>query len=90
LGFLLIFGLVNLANFKLRKKTSSNPIITLTGAVLCFGAAAILIGYNAKHSPQSLKSSLLVIVIVVLFSFVYYKLGKKMKSILDEDLRKGR
>jgi len=89
LGFLLIFGLVNFANFKLRNKTGSNAVIPVIGTILCFGAAAILVGYNAKNSPESLKSSLLVIVIVILFSFVYYKLGKKMQRILDEDLRKG-
>ncbi|WP_456480069.1 APC family permease [Nautilia sp.] len=89
LGFLLIFGLVNLANFKLRGKTGSNVFIPALGFVLCFAAAAVLIGYNAKHSPDSLKSSLLVIIIVILFSFIYYKLGKKMQYILDEDLRKG-
>jgi len=89
LGFLLIFGLVNVANFKLRKKTGSNAAIPVIGAILCFGAAVILVSYNARHSPQSLKSSLLVIFIVVMFSVIYNKLGKKMQKILDEDLRKG-
>jgi len=86
---LIIFGLVNLANFKLRDKTNSNLFIPLLGFLLCFIAATILVGYNAKYSPDSLKSSLLVIIIVILFSFVYYKFGKKMQYILDEDLRKG-
>jgi len=89
LGFLIIFGLVNLANFKLRDKTNSNLFIPLLGFLLCFIAATILVGYNAKYFPDSLKSSLLVIIIVILFSFVYYKFGKKMQYILDEDLRKG-
>jgi len=89
MGFLLIFGLVNVANFRLRDKTGANALIPLIGALLCFGAAVILVGYNAEHSPQSLKSSLLVIVIVILFSIIYNKLGKKMQKILDEDLRKG-
>ena len=88
-GFLLIFGLVNLANFKLRDKTNSNMVIPITGSVLCFAAAAILISYEFEYYPQSLQSSLLVIVIVAVFSFIYNKLGKKMQSILDEDLRKG-
>ena len=89
LGFLIIFGLVNLANYKLRSLTGASGFLSLLGFLLCFGAAVILVGYNAVHSPQALKSSLLVIVIVVIFSFVYNKLGKKMQKILDEDLRKG-
>ena len=89
LGFLIIFGLVNLANYKLKDKTKANPFIAFLGFILCFAAAFILVFYNLKHSPEALKSSLLVIVIVVIFSFVYNKLGKKMHSILDEDLRKG-
>jgi amino acid transporter len=89
LGFLLIFGLVNFANLKLRKKTGSNMFLPALGGVLCFVSAAVLTGYNIRHSPDSLRSSLIVVFVVILFSFVYYKLGKKMKHILDEDLRKG-
>jgi len=63
--------------------------LSLTGSVLCFSAAVILVGYNAKNSPEALKSSLLVIIVVTVFSIIYNKLGKKMKYILDEDLRKG-
>jgi len=89
LGFLVIFGLVNLANFKLRHKTKANSFISLLGFLFCLLASAILIGYNLKHSPSSLMSSLMLIVVVVLFSVIYNKYGTKMKSVLDEDLRKG-
>lgn len=88
-GFLIIFGLVNYANLKLRKITKSNFIVPFIGTLSCFIAAAVLIGYNFYNSPKSLVSSALVIVFVVLFSFIYYKLGERMQSILDEDLRKG-
>jgi len=89
LGFLLIFSLVNLSSFKLRKKINANAFISLLGFLLCISASVILVYYNLVHSPQSLQSSMLVIVIVTLFSIVYYKLGKKMQKILDEDLRKA-
>jgi len=89
LGFLIIFGLVNFANFKLSEKTSSNKYLPAIGMLLCFISVLVLVGYNLKYSPNALKSSLMVIFIVILFSFVYYKLGKKMQKILDEDLRKG-
>jgi chromate transport protein ChrA len=62
--------------------------LPLVGFILCISAAVILVGYNAKHSPESLKSSLLVIIIVVVFSVIYNKLGKEMKTVLDEDLRR--
>jgi amino acid transporter len=42
-GFLLIFALVNLTNFKLAKKTSSNKYISLIGFILCLIALVALI-----------------------------------------------
>ena len=86
-GFLVIFGLVNLANFKLRKITNANAFISLLGTVLCFGSAAILIGYNLKTKPEALQSSAWVVMSVFVFTLIYNKLGKKMKAVLDEELR---
>jgi amino acid transporter len=87
LGFLIIFGLVNFANFKLRKITNSNAFISLSGSFLCFVAAVILIGYNFLHSKESLQSSALVIVIVVMFTFIYYKLGSRIKKVIDKEMK---
>jgi len=86
-GFLVIFGLVNYANFKLRKTTNANPFLALLGTFLCFVSAGVLIGYNLIHNPSSLQSSAWVIVIVVIFTLIYRKLGEKMKKTLDEELR---
>jgi len=86
-GFLVIFGLVNYANFKLRDKTGANPLLALLGSLLCFISAGVLIGYNLIHNPSALQSSFWVIVIVVIFTLIYNKLGRKMKKVLDEDLR---
>ncbi len=86
-GFLIIFGLVNLANFKLRNITHSNPFLALLGTFLCFVSAGVLIGYNLIYNPQTLQSSFWVVVIVSVFTIVYKKLGKKMKKVLDEELR---
>ena len=83
-GFLVIFGLVNLANFKLREKTNANPFLAILGALLCFASAGILIGYNFIHNPQALKSSAWVVFSVVMFSYIYYKFGKRLKAKLDE------
>jgi amino acid transporter len=72
-GFLTIFGLVNFANFKLRKITNSNGFVSLLGAILCFLSAVILIGYNLKHNPTALHSSFWVVFIVIVFSYAYHK-----------------
>ena len=86
-GFLVIFGLVNYANFKLKDKTGANPLLALLGSLLCFVSAGVLIGYNLIHNPSALQSSFWVIVIVVIFTLIYNKLGRKMKKVLDEELR---
>jgi amino acid transporter len=72
-GFLVIFGLVNLANFKLRKVTNANPIIALLGFILCILSAIVLIGYNLIYNIQALKSSAWVVAIVVIFTYIYQK-----------------
>ncbi len=86
-GFLVIFGLVNFAAFKLRHLIFANAVLPLLGTFLCFSAAVILIGYNLLHNPKSLISSAWVVVIVVLFSVIYSKLGDKIKKTVDEDLK---
>ncbi len=72
-GFLTIFGLINLANFKLRKVTNANPIIALLGFILCILSAIVLIGYNLIYNIQALKSSAWVIAIVIIFTYIYQK-----------------
>ncbi|WP_457561215.1 APC family permease [Caminibacter sp.] len=86
-GFLVIFGLVNYANFKLRNITNANPFLALLGSLLCFISAGVLIGYNLIHNPTALESSAWVVVIVIVFTLLYKKLGGRMKKILDEELR---
>jgi amino acid transporter len=86
-GFLVIFGLVNYANYKLRNVTNANPFLALLGTLLCFVSAGVLIGYNLINNPSSLKSSAWVIFIVTIFTIIYKKLGKNLKETLDEELR---
>jgi amino acid transporter len=85
-GFLIIFGLVNLANFKLRAKTKSNIFIPLIGTILCFLSVIVLISYNFLYSPQSLKSSALVIIVVIIFTYIYVRVGKFIKNTI---IKKG-
>ncbi|NOX14470.1 MAG: amino acid permease [Epsilonproteobacteria bacterium] len=87
LGFLIVFALVNLANFKLHKETGGNRIISGFGTVLCFSAAVVLIEYNAVHSPKSLVTSAIIILMIGVFTF-FYHFRKKEKSILSKFIDK--
>ncbi|WP_345994077.1 APC family permease [Sulfurimonas sp. HSL-1716] len=89
MGFLIVFGLVNLANFRLYKQTGSNRFVPLTGALFCTGAAITLITYTAKNSPDSLGSSLVVLFGVLIFSYLYNHLkGKKLSAYIDKELER--
>ncbi len=89
-GFLIIFALVNLSNLKLYKETNSNRYIPALGFILCTAATIVLIGYNAIHNPHALMSSMLIIILVGLFSYLYYKIEdrKGLSEFIDKDLEK--
>jgi len=76
-GFLIIFSLVNLANFRLYKETGGNRLVSGFGFLLSSAATVVLLGYNAIHNPHALLSSGIVIGIVGLFSYIYYKIEKR-------------
>jgi amino acid transporter len=87
MGFLIVFSLVNLANFKLHKQTNSNKFIPLFGFLLTIIATIILIGYNFLYNPSSLVSSTLVIIGVIVFTYTYYKIeNHKLSKFMDKDL----
>ena len=89
LGFLIVFSLVNLANFKLYKETKSNRIIPLIGFLLTSISAFILVGYNFVHNPSNLINAAIVIVGVALFTYIYKKIeNHHLKRYLDKDLEK--
>jgi len=69
---------------KIRKITNSSAFISLRGAVMCLVSAGILISYNLVHNPKALQSSAWVVVLVVMITFIYHKLGSRMKKVLDE------
>jgi len=79
LGFLLIFALVNLANFKMYKETKASRFIAGFGFLLSMSAVVVLISYNALHTPESLVTSAIVMGVVALFSFAYHRYRLKIK-----------
>ena len=91
LGFLIVFALVNFANFKLHKETNGNRLISGFGTLLCLGAAIVLVSYNLIHAPNSLMISSIIILSVGLFSTIYNKFRKKTDNIapfVDKRLEK--
>ena len=87
IGFLIVFTLVNFANFKLYKETKANRFIAILGAILGAISTVVLIGYNIIHSPKSLVTSSIVLFTVVVFSFIYYYLKKtRLSSYMDKNL----
>jgi len=87
IGFLIVFTLVNYANFKLYKETKANRIIAGVGALLGFLATTILIGYNLIHAPESLVTSAIVMLVVTVFTFLYYHLKEgRLSLFVDKNL----
>ena len=71
LAFLIVFMLVNLANFRLYRQTGGNRFISGFGTLLCFGATVVLVGYNALHHPGALVSSGVLMAVTALFAAGY-------------------
>ncbi len=80
LGFLFIFGAINLANLKLAHKTGANRMIAATGALACIAAALVLVAHNMKTNPESLRSSLILIAFTFVFEVIYRLYRKKRLS----------
>ncbi len=91
LGFLIVFSLVNIANFKLYRETGGCRIISGFGALLSLGAVGVLIGYNAVHKPESLVSSAVVLATVILFTLLYrrFKEPKELEPFIDKRLERS-
>lgn len=88
LGFLIVFMLVNLANFRLAKETKAQRWIAAIGVALCATAIAVLLGYNLLHAPQSLVSSTLLIAATGLFSYVYRRFNRQLSRFMDKRLQR--
>ncbi len=78
LGFLIIFASVNFVNFKLYRQTHSNRWISFVAFILCVVSIIVLIGYNAQHNPDNLKSSFIVLAATFIFELLY-RIGTKVR-----------
>ena len=76
-GFLLIFGIVNLVGYRLSKNTGSNKIIPLIGFVLCIIATIILINQQYASNTTGVLVSIVIIIFCFLLEWIYKKTAKK-------------
>ncbi|OKL46633.1 amino acid transporter [Boudabousia liubingyangii] len=75
-GFLLIFGIVNLAAFRKAKDVDANRVITLAGAVLCAVATVILVGQQWQQNFVGVMVSAGIIAFCFLVEWGYRKTAK--------------
>lgn len=76
IGFLLIFGIVNLVGFKLSSKTGGNKIIPLIGFILCIIATLVLI----SQEWQSNLTGIIVFAGILSTCFIVEWLYKKKEQ----------
>ena len=76
-GFLLIFGVINLVGYRLSKETGSNKIIPLIGFVLCMIATVILINQQYTSNTVGVLISIAIIGNCFLMEWIYKKTEKK-------------
>lgn len=76
-GFLLIFAMVNLAGFKLRKSTGSNLFIPLLGAIACLIAMSALL---IQHFSKS-HFDIYIAIGIIAVCFVSERIYKKTETV---------
>lgn len=72
-GFLMIFGMVNLVSFKLSKQAKSNKAISLTGCILCLIATIVLIIQQFQANPVGIIISLSIVAGCFIMEMIYKK-----------------
>ena len=76
-GFLLIFGVVNLVGYRLSKETGGSKAISLMGFGLCMIATLILINQQYTSNTIGVVISILIIAVCFLLEWIYKKTEKK-------------
>ncbi len=70
-GFLLIFGIVNLAGLKLYKEAKGNRVIPLSGCLLCAIALVILIHQQYKTNLEGVIAAVSIILFCLFTEWLY-------------------
>jgi amino acid transporter len=75
-GFLLIFAIVNIANYKLAKQTKSMKWVSLLGALFCIAALTALMCQQFTTNYTGAVVGLSIIIISYIMEFIYKKMNK--------------
>jgi len=76
-GFLVIFAVVNAANFVRHKEAKSSRIIAGLGVAACAGALIALIGHTAQSDPQQLWVLAGLVTLGFVVEALYIAVGKR-------------
>lgn len=79
-GFLLIFAIVNAANFKLSNTIHSSRIISGLGFLLCISALVTLIVHTTEDTPVQLWVLLAMVLISIMIEASYIFFHDKLKT----------
>ena len=82
-SFLIIFFLVNLSAFKLRKEVGLNPALSLLGLLLCGGSLLVLLGHLYITAPTELLFIFLVMLLVLIFEVAFTERAKALHEIYE-------
>jgi len=77
-GFLLIFGLVNLVGFIKRKQTDSNSLVPLLGFLLCGIATLLLIVQQYETNSKGVLVALGIVFSCFIFEVLFKRFGTKL------------
>ncbi|MAX69970.1 MAG: amino acid transporter [Flavobacteriaceae bacterium] len=79
-GFILIFGIVNLVGYKCAKDTKSHKIIPLLGFILCLAALVILIHQQYSSNLTGILVSIGIIALCFIVEWIFKTSEKKKKN----------
>jgi amino acid transporter len=81
-GFLVIFAMVNFANYRLAAKSGSYKAISLLGAIVCIAALAVLITQKVTTTPMELLVLFVMVALSFIIEIVYRRsTGRVIKSM---------
>jgi len=82
-GFLLIFAVVNAANFRLHKETKSHKFLAFLGVIICIIALSALIWQRTTESPKELWILMTMVGAAFLIEKIYESItGRVIRSAL--------
>ncbi len=77
-GFLLIFFIVNISAYRLRKKIDANPIILILSSILTLFSLITLLSYTYNSNPNAV----IIFIFFTLFSLLFELTYGRYRKIL--------